>query len=211
MNALEWLAAQQVLTGCSVITSLPDVSELPNPSLESWRAWFSHAASEIFRVLPDDGIAIFYQTDIKVQGVWIDKGYLVTRAADDARVPMIFHKIVCRVPAGTATFGRPAFAHLLGFSRGVRLNLALSTPDVLPGTGEMTWSRAMGVEPCKAACTFILRHTTTRTVVDPFCGLGTALAVANALGMHGVGVELAKKRAQRARNLVIQLGGSPPE
>lgn len=202
-DAIAWLKAQPVLPGVSVVTSLPDVSELPLPSLDAWRAWFMDAARDVLRVVPDDGIAIFYQTDIKVEGRWIDKGYLVTRAADDVGVPMLFHKIVCRVPAGGITFGRPAYAHMIAFSTEVRLDLERSTADVLPELGEMTWSRAMGVDACKAACRFILEHSSTRTVLDPFCGMGTALAVANAMGMDAVGVELSKKRAKKARNLVV--------
>jgi tRNA G10 N-methylase Trm11 len=42
-------------------------------------------------------------------------------------------------------------------------------------------------------------------VVDPFCGLGSALAVANALGMDAIGVELSRKRAEKARELKVQL------
>ena len=72
---------------------------------------------------------------------------------------------------------------------------------MLPEAGEVTWTRGMGVQACLAACRFILEHTPTRTVVDPFCGHGTVLAVANALGLDAVGVELSRKRARRARNL----------
>jgi DNA modification methylase len=66
----------------------------------------------------------------------------------------------------------------------------------------------------------VLQHTPTRTVVDPFCGHGSVLAVANALGLSAVGVELSPKRAKRARNLTIDLsrahqwsprGQTPPE
>jgi tRNA G10 N-methylase Trm11 len=40
--------------------------------------------------------------------------------------------------------------------------------------------------------------------VDPFCGLGTVLAVANAMGLDGVGVEIVQKRARRARGLELE-------
>jgi hypothetical protein len=94
---------------------------------------------------------------------------------------------------------------MLCFSRGVRVDLGKATADVLPDAGEVTWTRGMGVQACLAACRFILEHTATRTVVDPFCGHGTVLAVANALGMDAVGVELSRKRAKKARALRVTL------
>jgi tRNA G10 N-methylase Trm11 len=42
-------------------------------------------------------------------------------------------------------------------------------------------------------------------VLDPFCGQGTVLALANAFGFDAIGVDLSKKRCKIARNLVIAL------
>ncbi|AGC41496.1 hypothetical protein MYSTI_00137 [Myxococcus stipitatus DSM 14675] len=203
-DALTWLAAQPVLTGCSAVASLPDASEFPTLSLAEWKAWFTRAAALVMSRVPDDGVAIFYQTDVKDEGLWVDKGYLVSRAAEEAGLGMLWHKVVCRRAPGTVTFGRPAYSHMLCFSKGVRPDLAKSTADVLPEAGEVTWTRGMGVEACQLACRFILEQTSTRTVVDPFCGHGTALAVANAMGLQAVGVELSRKRARKARNLFAQ-------
>lgn len=200
-DALGWLERQRPLAGCSVITSLPDVSGMPSLGLDGWRAWFIEAAALVLDATPDDGVTIFYQTDIKVDGTWIDKSYLCHRAADRAGVPLLWHRIVCRKPAGENNFGRPAYTHLLCYSRAVRDRGARSYPDVLPATGVMTWSQAMGVEACRLACAYVLSHTSTRTIVDPFCGLGTVLAVANAMGLGAVGVEIVAKRARKARGL----------
>ncbi|WP_342377800.1 site-specific DNA-methyltransferase [Myxococcus stipitatus] len=203
-DALTWLVAQPVLTGCSAVASLPDASEFPTLSLAEWKAWFIRAAALVMSRVPDDGVAIFYQTDVKDEGLWVDKGYLVSRAAEEAGLGMLWHKVVCRRAPGTVTFGRPAYSHMLCFSKGVRPDLAKSTADVLPDAGEVTWTRGMGVEACQLACRFILEQTSTRTVVDPFCGHGTALAVANAMGLRAVGVELSRKRARKARNLFAE-------
>ena len=46
---LDWLAEQGVLRGCSLITSLPDVSELDGKSLPSWKTWFVSAAEAVLR------------------------------------------------------------------------------------------------------------------------------------------------------------------
>ena len=53
---------------------------------------------------------------------------------------------------------------------------------MLPDGGFQPGAKAMGVLACVDACRFVLDETTTRTIVDPFCGWGTVLAVANALG-----------------------------
>jgi tRNA G10 N-methylase Trm11 len=70
----------------------------------------------------------------------------------------------------------------------------------------MTWARAMPLEACAAVARFLLAHTRCRTVVDPFCGLGSMLAVANAHGLDAIGVELSRQRAERARALVVPAG-----
>jgi hypothetical protein len=44
----------------------------------------------------------------------------------------------------------------------------------------------------------------TPVVVDPFCGVGTVLAVANAHGLDALGVEKHRKRAEQARALVVR-------
>jgi tRNA G10 N-methylase Trm11 len=47
-------------------------------------------------------------------------------------------------------------------------------------------------------------------VVDPFCGHGTILAVANEHGLDAVGVELSAKRARKARRLTTRDGAADP-
>lgn len=200
-DALEWLQLQQVLEGCSFVTSLPDLSEFPGMSLNDWKNWFQSAAELIFSRCPDDGVAIFYQTDIKVGGSWVDKGFLCQKAAEKSGVELISHKIVCRVPPGMTTFGRPAYSHLLCFSRSVRPESSVSFPDVLPEPGAVTWVRGMGVKACQLACRMVVRYTATRTIVDPFCGHGSVLSVANQMGLDAVGVDLSFKRVRKARAL----------
>ncbi len=59
----------------------------------------------------------------------------------------------------------------------------------------------MGLEACKVACQYLRDETATQTVVDPFCGRGTLLAVANCFGFDAIGVDLGAKRCRIARNL----------
>ena len=203
-DGVGWLRENPLGPGHAVITSLPDSSEVPALGFDGWRAWFIDTSRLICRSVADDSVAVFFQTDVKREGRWVEKSYLVQRGAEAASTNLLWHKIVCRAPPGVTTFGRPAYAHLLCFSKGLQLPPGSSTADVIPRLGEMTWARAMGVEACRVACRFILDQTKARTIVDPFCGLGTALAVANTLGLDGIGVELSKKRAAKAASLTIR-------
>jgi hypothetical protein len=207
-DARDWLRANAPLGGASVVTSLPDVSELPALDLPQWKAWFEDAAAQTMAAVPDEGVAIFFQSDIRRDGLWIDKGALVAQAAGRARMNLLFHKIVCRKPPGTVTHGRASYSHLLGFGRVLRPSVARSTADVILDAGFMPGAKAMGVNACLDACRFVARETTTRTIVDPFCGFGTVLAVANELGMTAIGVDLSARMCRRARNLRLDLGGA---
>jgi hypothetical protein len=185
-----------------VVTSLPDVSEVPEMGFDRWRAWFLDAARRIIRWVPDDGVAIFFQSDIRYRGVWIDKGYLVLRAAEEEQALLVWHKIVCRKPAGTISHGRSTYSHLICASRTLHPPRRPG-PDVLADTGLMTWKKAMGVNACRLVCRYLKDETATRVVVDPFCGHGTVLAAANELGLDALGVELSAKRCRVARNLTL--------
>jgi hypothetical protein len=123
---------------------------------------------------------------------------------------MSVHPLLVAVPALCSFLMKPLLLLLLlllwHLLQGLRSHPSHSTPDILPSPGDKTWTRGMGTAACAAACQYILQHTTTRTVVDPFCGHGTVLAVANALGLNAVGVELSAKRARQARQLKVDGG-----
>lgn len=198
-DARDWLTRNAASPEASVVTSLPDVSEVGR-SFEVWREWFFGAARQVLEWIPEQGNAIFFQSDIRHRGAWIDKGHWVQRAADEVGIPLAWHKIVCRHPPGTVGQGRSTYSHMLCFSRvptGKR-----PFPDVIDN-GAMTWNRAMGVNACRVAVGYLLENTATRVVVDPYCGHGTVLAVAEALGLDALGVELNVKRARKARALVL--------
>ncbi len=201
-DGVAFLAAARLPADHAIVTSLPDHSEVPALGFLGWRTWFVDTVALACRQLADEAVAVFFQTDVKHDGRWIDKGYLVQRGAEAAGSHVLWHKVVCRVPPGTTTFGRPAYAHMIALSRARRVSPGASTPDVLPALGEMPWVRAMGVAACEVAARFV-REAGATTVVDPFCGVGTMLAVANARGLSAIGVELSKRRAAKARRLVI--------
>lgn len=198
-----WLREHPLGPEVAIVTSLPDLSELPLLGADGWRAWFVDTAAQACAAVADEAVAVFYQTDVKLDGRWVDKAHLVSLGADAAGSHLLWHKIVCRAPPGEVRFGRPAFAHLLCFSRALRLTPAQSSADVLPELGAMPWPRAMGTAACLAVGRFLRAHTACTTVLDPFCGHGTMLAVANELGLDAVGVELSARRARKARGLEV--------
>ena len=213
-DALLWLKEFDKISGHSFLGSLPDISEFPGHSLEEWKAWFQTTAELILSKTSPEGVTIFFQSDIKYQNVWIDKAFLIQKAAEKLGHHLLWHKIFCRFPAGTITFGRPAYSHMLCFSKTVIPDLSKATADVVPDLGDKTWVRGMGLEASLVASQFILKQTSTRTLVNPFCGEGSVLAAANHVGLNAVGIERSPKRAEKARALRVQPDGkswSPAE
>ena len=208
-DAIAWLAARESLGGASVVTSLPDASET-SMARDDWGRWYEDTVALLLAKVAPGAVAMFYQTDVRADGLWVDKAAPCLRASALTGVALAFHKVVCRAPPGTPRAGLAGFAHLLCFSRDVREDPKRPTPDVLPHAGRTTWTRGMGLDACLFACRWIAEHTPTRTIVDPFCGHGSVLAVANALGLDAVGVELGAKRARRARTLQVVLGPDGP-
>jgi len=210
-EALAWLGDNPAPPGTSVITSLPDVSEVPERGFEGWKRWFGDAARAVLRWVPEPGLVIFFQSDIREGGAWVDKGYLAQRAAETEGRTLLWHKIVCRHAPGSISHGRANYSHLLCFAHTAREGIRHPGPDVLPDAGFKPWSKAMGVEACRLACRFLREESETKLVVDPFCGHGTALAVANHFGFDALGIELSSRKVRAARRLELDLGGTRGE
>ena len=201
-DAIAWMQARGRIDGACAVTSLPDVSEL-GKTLPAWREWFLHAARLVVGAVPDDSAALFFQSDIKRDGGWIDKGAMVIRAAEDTGARVLFHKIVCRRPPGMLTQGRPGFTHLIAVSRAMKCPDTLPIPDVITDAGRSLWVRAMGVRAAAHAVRFARDQVGAKLIFDPFCGVGTIPAVANALGLDALGIELAKKRCEQSREQTV--------
>lgn len=204
-DAMEWLALRGPMEGCAFLTSLPDVSET-GMSMERWRSWFVEAAARVCALLSPEGLAIFVQTDLRKDGAWIDKSALVAAGAARAGAQLLCKKIVCRRPPGSRSSAGASFSSLLVYGLGRVLDPALPdvVPDVIVEPGPPTWVRGLGRDACAHAVRLVQRYApAAHTVVDPFCGEGMTLAVANALGLRAIGVERNRKRAEKARTLVI--------
>ncbi len=202
-DAIEWLRAHAPLSDASVVTSLPDGAELPALGFSEWCDWFVAAARLVMRSISPGAMAVFFQSDVLHRGFWVDKGAMVSEAARAEGADLLWHKIVCRKPPGSASFGRASYAHMMAFGRDLKPSPGASRVDVLPDGGFRPAVKSMGAIACRHACEDIVRTTRTRTIVDPFCGYGTVLAVANALGLDSVGVHLSAKMCRKARTLVV--------
>jgi hypothetical protein len=146
-DAIPWLRERGRIDGACAVTSLPDVSEV-GVTLEVWRAWFLGAVRLVVNAVPDESAALFFQSDIKRDGEWIDKGAMVIGAAQDAGARVLFHKIVLRRPAGMLTTGRPGFTHFIAVSRALKCPDGLAIPDVIADAGEQKWVGAL----CAGGC-----------------------------------------------------------
>jgi hypothetical protein len=208
-DALHWLKARDEasLAGSSIVSSIPDVSET-GMSFPAWLAWFQQTAVLLVEKTPHDGLLVLTQTDIRREGRWIDKSLLVLQAAAAAGAVLLSRKVVCRRPVGHTSSSRAAFTHLLVLSRGRVLDPGRPevVPDVIGDGGPVTWTRGLGLHASFACVDIVTRYTSSRTVVDPFCGEGMILACANARGLGAIGVEKHGKRAERARRLRIEGG-----
>lgn len=208
-DAIKWLMSYQKSDHTSFVTSLPDISEFSNFSLKEWKDWFVKTAGLILSATSDDGVSVFYQSDIKYKGEWVDKAYLISKAAEERGHTLLWHKIVCRVAPGISTFGKPAYSHIVCFSKNIRLeNVSKSTPDVIEKLGEKTWVRGIGLENCLMISKFIATETTSKKIIQPFCGEGSILAAANMYGLDSLGIERSSKRAEKARHLQITTDAS---
>ena len=201
-DAIAWMKDRGRIDGACAVTSLPDVSEV-GKTLPVWREWFLEAVRLVVEAVPDESAAVFFQSDIKRDGEWIDKGAFVIRAAEEAGARVLFHKIVCRRPPGMLTQGRPGFTHLIAVSRAMKCPDVLPIPDIIADAGRSLWVRAMGVRAAAHAVRFARDHARAKLIFDPFCGVGTIPAVANALGLDALGIELAKKRCEQSRAQIV--------
>jgi DTW domain-containing protein YfiP len=199
----------------NIVSGLPDISEVrPKVSPPQYEAWCIEVVTRMMQLLPDDRVAIFYQTPGRYSGEdgsWLDKQYLVTAGARAAGALCVWQKIVLyqdsvgRKRGGT----RAGFVTLLCFSKGHRVPRDHATVDVLSDRGHMAYSHATGEAACAAAIEYCLEAaergaptsddaSAAGPIVDPFCGYGSVLAVANAYGLPAIGLDVSLKCCAKA-------------
>ena len=107
---------------------------------------------------------------------------------------------------------------MLCFSKRHRVPQDYVTVDVLPDRGHMSWSHAIGEDACALAVDYCMRHTPegAQSILNPFCGYGSVLAVANAKGLDAFGMDISLKccriaSAHRASPALLEQLEAPEE
>ena len=194
-DSIPWLAEHRDVG--AIITSLPDAYEM-EMEVDDWSVWFLQAVEQCMLSASPRSAAIFYQTDRKVDGRWESKAFRLFAVAFKVGMHCVWHKIVLRHVAGKRDLFRPGFTHMIAFSR--EMKSGAPSADVMQG-GTRIYGNAMGIKAARIAIDFV--RGTAPMIVDPFCGRGTVCAVADALKINSIGLDIDPHQIFRAKNLVV--------
>eukprot|EP01040_Poterioochromonas_malhamensis_P012839 gene12839-14067_t len=166
---------------------------------------------------------------------WIDKSHLASVAADRSNCTLMWHKLVLTSKdMNKRSTGRPSYSHLVCYVKNAPLDPSplsssfgkiltieeatkhrithrtshFAIPDIFY-RGEMLWTKGLGLDCCYAGVMFLKEVGQADCILDPFCGYGTILAMANAVGVNAKGVEISPSRCKKSQKLTIteeQLG-----
>jgi hypothetical protein len=192
-DSFEWLPANR--DQGSIITSLPDASEIGIENLGEYEKWVRHAGTECFLSASADCPVIFVQTDRRKGGRQFSKANLLMNIAAEQGWFLVWHKIEVSQEIGKSNLYRPTFRHMLCFGKD-KMSAGQATPDVIPPSKRL-YEMAFGFEAAMVCVEFCKRFT--NRVCDPFCGQGTVLHVSEEMGLHSVGVDIDPKVCKIAR------------
>jgi hypothetical protein len=192
-DSFEWLPANR--DQGSIVTSLPDASEIGIEDLNKYEKWVRRAATECFLSASEGCPVIFIQTDRRKGGRQFSKANLLMNIAQELGWFLLWHKIELSAEVGKSSLYRPTFRHMLCFGRG-KMSAGQATPDVIPPSKRL-YDMAFGFAAARVAVEFCKKFS--NGVLDPFCGYGTTLHAAEELGMDSVGVDIDQKVCEVAK------------
>ena len=141
---------------------------------------------------------------------YIDKSHLLATAAKKANCVLMWKKITLNSVLEKRSYHRPTYSDLICFGKGEpeaddskytappKYNAEdFGVPDVIT-RGEMLWAKGVGIDAAILGINFLKYIGKSSLIIDPFCGVGTILAVANYYGMDSFGVELSPKRSKQS-------------
>tara|TARA_R110000824_G_scaffold18775_1_gene73760 strand:+ start:1157 stop:1789 length:633 start_codon:yes stop_codon:yes gene_type:complete len=177
-----------------VFTSPPDAEEIEK-TLEDWEIWFRNAISLCFK--SSLGPVVFYVTDRKSGGrIHSKAGLIFSEAAKCGSIPA-WHKICLRRDVGQIDIHRPTFTHLLAFN-GLP---GKASSDVIQ-RGKTVYKNGTGLVAARVGVEWIKKQA--ESITDPFCGQGTIIAVAEALGVRAIGIDIDEMQCKKARQLYLR-------
>jgi hypothetical protein len=194
-DALEWMLQDENMGNCgAVITSPPDMHEIPGVSFDEWHKLFTQAVFRSVRIHTPGCPVIFYVTDRKHQGNLISKANIIMRVMQYTNMKLLWHKIALRRGVGKIDFMRPTYSHLIAFGNGIGPGAA--TADVIE-RGRTLYPNGTGMGAAQVAVEFARKYTDT--ITDPFCGVGTIVAVAKMMGVKNTtGVDIDQLQCDKA-------------
>ena len=194
-DAFDWLESGEE---CSIVTSPPLAHEM-GWEMDAWRAFYRKALAACFGSLGEGCPAVIYSTDQKHQGRWLSSFGLMLEVAQEEGIGLLWHKVVLRREPGRVDIHRPGFSHLAAFGWDAA-RPGKATPDCIR-RGAAAYPNGMGLIPARLACEFAGRPGLP--LVDPFCGMGTVPAVAEALGFEAIGIDIDPAQCEAARKLIL--------
>jgi len=194
-DSFEWMPANR--NQGSILTSLPDASEIGMDDLAEYDKWVRRAAAEIFATASEGCPVIFIQTDRRKDGRQFSKANLLMNIAAENGWFLLWQKIELTADVGKSNLYRPTFRNMICFGRGKKMTAGQATADVVAKSPRL-YDMAFGFEAARACLEFCKKRS--NRVCDPFCGYGTTLHVAEELGMDSVGVDIDAACCEAARN-----------
>ncbi len=185
-DAIEWLNNQIDNSLSTVITGLPDLSEITDyvSDMEGYKSFLNHIVTLIGNKVRDDQYIIFIQTDRRHNGVWIDKSFEIMKTMESIGIPLRFHKIVCS--SKTLDLYRVCYSHILCFSKTRKYSIPFR--DIIPASYK-TWANAVSITVLVELGKFLNKQGVTH-IIDPFAGYGTIGLVMRFLNIHSWNIEL---------------------
>lgn len=184
----------------AIVTSLPDANEL-GWAIVRYAPWFRQAATLCLEHVKDSGVCVFYQTDRRHAGHVLSKAAMLIETARATGSRMLWHKIVLRRRPGAADLYRPGYSHLLAFSR--RMKAGQATPDVFEPDASLH-RNGMHLNATRWVVQYTARHAGSDLLIDPFCGEGTVLALAEQYFDRVIGIDANRRCVTRSRRLRLR-------
>jgi DNA modification methylase len=195
-DSLAWLEKNKD-NNC-IITSLPELFET-KMSIKKYEEFFRNGANKCLSSTSDDGYCIFLQTDRKSHG-WIDKSFWLNDEATKLGFHLVWKKISLNKDVGKKDLFRPTYSYMMCYT--MKGKVGPLFPDVIL-SGDHTYKHGFGIEAVKL-CIEYVKELGIKKVLDPFCGSGTTLAVANLYKLDAIGLDIMKKYCDMARTLTIE-------